>query len=249
MSKTPDSAMVLAAGLGMRMRPITERLPKPLVPVDGRPMIDYTLDHLQAAGVGKVVVNVHHLADMLVDHLADFGAVISDETDRLMDSGGGVVRALPLLGDGSFLILNGDSFWLEAPDADDTNLARMAAAWDPARMDMLIMTAALQQAVGYEGKGDFLADPAGRLRRHDGRSQDPLVYAGVIIADPAIFSDAPDGPFSLNLCFDRAIAAGRLFGMPVKGLWLTVGTPEAIGEAETAMRAFRTAEAAAEALP
>ena len=126
MSKTPDSAMVLAAGLGMRMRPITERLPKPLVPVDGQPMLDYTLDHLQAAGIGNVVVNVHHLGDMLIDHLAarpDFDAVISDETDRLMDSGGGVVKALPLLGDGPFLILNGDSFWLEVPDADETNLS------------------------------------------------------------------------------------------------------------------------------
>ncbi len=252
MSKTPDSAMVLAAGLGMRMRPITERLPKPLVPVDGRPMLDYTLDHLQAAGIGNVVVNVHHLGDMLLDHLAarpDFDAVISDETDRLMDSGGGVVKALPLLGDGPFLILNGDSFWLEAPDAGETNLSRMTAAWDPRQMDMLIMTAPMDRAIGYDGRGDFLADAAGRLCRYDRHSPDPQVYAGVIMTHPGIFADAPDEPFSLNWCFDRAIAAGRLFGMPSKGLWLTVGTPEAIGEAEAAMRAFRAAEAAAEALP
>ena len=251
MSKTPDNAMVLAAGLGMRMRPITERLPKPLVPVDGRPMIDYTLDRLQAAGIGRVVVNVHHLADMLTGHLAmrsGLDAVVSDETERLMDSGGGVAKALPLLGDGPFSILNGDSFWLEAPDADATNLARMVAAWDPQRMDILVMTAAMDRAVGYDGKGDFLADEAGRLRRHDGRTQDPQVYAGVIMTDPSIFADAPDGPFSLNWCFDRAIAAGRLFGLPTRGLWLTVGTPEAIGEAEATIQAFRVEKAAAEAL-
>ena len=251
MSKIPNIAMFLAAGLGMRLRPITEHLPKPLVPVGGRPMIDYTLERLQAAGVGKVVVNVHHLADMLVDHLAQWTAlnpVISDETDWLMDSGSGVVKALTELGERPFLILNGDSFWLEALGAIDTNLARMGTAWDPHRMDMLVMMAEKHQAVGYDGKGDFLADEAGRLRRFDGRPPGPLVYAGVIIAVPAIFDDAPDGLFSLNLCFDKAIAAGRLFGMPAQGLWLMVGTSEAIGEAEAAMGTFRAVGAAAEAV-
>ncbi|MBC6416697.1 MAG: nucleotidyltransferase family protein, partial [Rhodospirillales bacterium] len=189
---------------------------------------------------------------MLIDHLAarpDFDAVISDESDRLMDSGGGVAKALPLLVYSPFLILNGDSFWLEAPDTDETNLSRMATAWDPQQMDMLIMTAPMDQAIGYDGKGDTLADAAGRLRRYDRHTPEPHVYAGVIMTHPGIFADAPDEPFSLNWCFDRAIAAGRLFGMPSRSLWLTVGTPEAVGEAEAAMRAFRAAEAAAEGLP
>ncbi len=240
MSTLPDAAMILAAGLGTRMRPLTDQMPKPLVPVDGKPLIDYALDSLQAAGIGKVVVNVHHRAEQMIDHLsrrAAPAAVISDETDTLLDSGGGIAAALPLLGAKPFMILNADTFWLEEPGR--SNLQALAAAWDPGHMDMLLMTTRADQIVGYDGRGDFQADKNGCLRRFDGRSGPPLVYPGVAMLDPGIFDAAPDGPFSLNTCFDRAIAAGRLRHVAASGLWLTVGTPSAIEAAEAAMAAYR----------
>lgn len=245
MSTTPDTAMVLAAGLGLRMRPITERIPKPLVPVDGRPMIDYVLDRLVAAGIATVVVNVHHLADQMIEYLArrtNLRPLISDETGQLMESGGGLVKALPKLGSKPFFILNADTFWLEPDGAESSNLRRLAGAWDNSRMEMLLLTTAFGQTVGYEGRGDFLADPDGRLRRYDATAPDPLVYPGVGIVDPRIFADAPDGPFSLNRCFDRAIGRGRLYGLSAQGLWLTVGTPEAVGRAEVAIRSYRSGD-------
>ncbi len=242
--------MVLAAGLGLRMRPITERIPKPLVKVAGKPMIDYALDSLQAAGVTRIVVNVHHLADQLIHHLASragANAIVSDETGQLMDSGGGVVQALPLLGTEPFFVLNADTFWLE-PNGG-SNLRRLAHAWDRSRMDLLLLTTALDQTIGYEGRGDFLADDTGLLRRFDGLAPAPLVYPGVALVDPAIFAGAPSGPFSLNLCFDRAIARRRLFGLPAEGLWLTVGTPQAVDAAEVAMRVYRSGDGAADVAP
>lgn len=237
----PDTAMILAAGLGMRMRPITETVPKPLVPVAGRPMIDYVLDSLHEAGVKKIVVNVHHLADQLVAHLearAGSAIHISDERAQLLESGGGIAKALPLLGPTPFFILNADTFWLEQPGAD-LHLQRLAAAWDPARMDMLLTTAPMDRVVGYGGRGDFLLDEAGRISRYDGIAPDPCVNMGAAIADPAMFHDAPAATFSLNRCYDQAIGKGRLYGLAGKGLWLTIGTPDAIGEAEDAMQAFR----------
>ncbi|MCR9136969.1 MAG: nucleotidyltransferase family protein [Alphaproteobacteria bacterium] len=238
MSTKPDTAMILAAGLGMRMRPLTDRMPKPMVPVGGKPMIDYALDSLHTAGIGRVVVNVHHMADKVIDHLArrsEPETVISDETNRLLDSGGGIVKALPLLGEKPFFILNADTFWCEQEATHRSNLSALAAAWNPQTMDILIMTTAFDQIVGYDGNGDFLSDETGRLRRFDQGTKPPLVYPGVAILHPAIFDDAPEGPFSLNACFDRAIARKRLHGIPASGLWLTVGTPEAIDEAEAAM--------------
>ncbi|MEX3010865.1 nucleotidyltransferase family protein [Hoeflea sp. TYP-13] len=239
----PEKAMILAAGLGMRMRPITNTVPKPLVQVGGRPMIDYALDSLEKEGIGRIVVNVHHLADQLVDHLEKrpgMRAAISDETEKLLDSGGGIVKALPLLGSDAFFILNADTFWLEPHDSHTTNLAALSSIWNPADMDILLMTATPDQTIGYGGKGDFLEGGGGRLRRYDGVSKNPVIYAGAAILSPAIFADAPAESFSLNRCFDEAIAKGRLFGSPMRGLWLTVGTPEAIGQAETAMRNFET---------
>ena len=237
----PDTAMILAAGLGMRMRPITETIPKPLVPVGGKPMIDHVLENLEREGIENIVVNIHHLGDQIVGHMASrpgLRARISDESDQLLESGGGVLKALPLLGDKPFYILNSDTFWLEEPDRAVSNLASLAAAWDPAQMDMLLMTAPFDRVVGYDGRGDFLMDDNGRLTRHDGASANPVIYPGVAIVNPGIFAGMPAEPFSLNICFDRAIERGRLFGLHGPGLWLTIGTPGAIGEAEQAMKDF-----------
>lgn len=237
---TIRSAMVLAAGLGTRMRPITERIPKPLVEVDGKPLIAYGLEALRAAGVETIVVNVHYLADRLEDWLAESGyqVTIADERAELLDSGGGIVNALPILGTEPFLVLNADTFWLEAAKASTMNLSRLIKSWDPAQMDIALMTARPDQATGFDGKGDFASDEQGRLSRFRGAG-DPLIYAGALIIDPSIFGTDRPAKFSLNACFNEAIDRGRLYGVPMDGLWLTVGTPDAIGEAEAAMVAYR----------
>ncbi|SOE16994.1 MurNAc alpha-1-phosphate uridylyltransferase [Hoeflea halophila] len=233
---TIDTAMILAAGLGTRMRPITETLPKPLVDVAGKPLIAYGLEALSHAGVSRSVVNVHYLAPLLTDWLSKQSGMtieISDETDQLLDSGGGIVKALPLLGTEPFLVLNADTFWLEEPGSDTGNLTRMVDRFDPESMDILLMTARLDQATGHTGAGDFVLSEDGRLARFRGQG-DPVIYAGAIILHPRIFEDITEPKFSLNRCFDSAEKEGRLFGMPMRGHWLTVGTPEAIGEAEAA---------------
>ncbi len=228
MSAAIDTAMVLAAGLGRRMRPITDRIPKPLVEVGGRAMLDHALDRLVAAGIPRAVVNVHHLADLVEAHLRPRAApaiVISDERDALLETGGGCRRALPLLGPAPFLVLNSDSLWIEG---ERSNVRAMVEAWDPARMDILLLLADLATSFGFEGAGDFLMDEEGRLERRGTRARAPLVYAGVAILKPELFADTPEGAWSLNLLFDRAIAAERLHGLRLDGRWLHVGTPEAI---------------------
>ncbi|MFD2259376.1 sugar phosphate nucleotidyltransferase [Chelativorans composti] len=237
-TRGPEKAMVLAAGLGTRMRPITERMPKPLVPVGGKTLIDWGLDALAEAGVRKAVVNVHYLPDMLIGHLKARrtpAIAISDERDQLLDSAGGIVRALPHLGEKPFYILNADTFWI---DRDGSNLARLAAAWDAEHMDMLLLLAAPAQATGHTGKLDFVMDDAGRLRRAKDAA-DGYIYAGAGIIHPRIFEGASAEPHSLNLYFDRAIAEGRLFGLPLEGHWLTVGTPDAIAPAEAVLERER----------
>lgn len=230
-----DQAMLLAAGLGTRLRPITDTIPKPLVPVGGRPMIDRVLDHLQAAGVERAAVNVHHLAEQMEAHLArrqSPAITISDERDALLDSGGGVVRALPLLTPGPLFVMNTDLFFIE--EGEPANLARLAGWFDPARMDIAMLTIRLDQATGHNGKLDFRRAADGRLTRFTA-GDDPaegVVYAGAFATTTALFADAPAGAFSLNRLFDAAIAAGRLYGLPLDGHWITVGTPEAIGAAE-----------------
>ncbi|MEM9106919.1 MAG: nucleotidyltransferase family protein [Pseudomonadota bacterium] len=239
----PKSAMILAAGLGMRMRPITETIPKPLVQVGGKPMIEYALEGLERLGVETIIVNVHHLPQQIIDYLSSRPGPktkVSDETDLLLDSGGALVKALPLLGDDAFFILNADTFWLEPEAASSSNLAVLSDTWDPEKMDILLLTAQPDQAVGYGPGGDFHCDECGRLSRYDGVSDQPVIYAGAAIVHPRILAGAPVGPFSLNLCFDDAISKGSLFGVAMQGLWLTVGTPEAIGKAEHAMRAFES---------
>ena len=233
----PRTAMVLAAGLGKRMRPITSTIPKPLVEVRGKALIDYGLDALAKAGVRRVVVNVHYLAELLQAHLKkrrDLEIVVSDETDRLLESGGGIVRALPLLGAEPFLTLNADTFWI---DGYRDNLGLMAEIWDPARMDVLLLIADMRQATGYEGRGDFTMDAEGRLARVAERDMSPFIYAGSAILDPGLFAGMAEEKFSLNRIFDRAIENGRLYGVRLDGLWVTVGTPGAIREAEAALSA------------
>ncbi|TDH37847.1 nucleotidyltransferase family protein [Pseudohoeflea suaedae] len=241
---TIRSAMVLAAGLGTRMRPITERIPKPLVEVDGKPLIAYGLEALGSAGLDTIVVNVHYLADKLEAWLSDSGyaVTIADERAELLDSGGGIVNALAELGSEPFVVINADTFWLEDPQATAENITRLIEIWNPAEMDIALMTARPDQATGFDGKGDFVADDSGRLQRYRGEG-DPLIYAGALVIDPAIFGTGRPAKFSLNACFNEAIERRRLHGMPMAGLWLTVGTPEAIGEAEAAMHAYRSGNA------
>lgn len=231
----PRRAMVLAAGLGIRMRPLTESMPKALVPVGGKPLLDHVLDRLAAARVTTAVVNVHHFADQVVEHLSPRQVpkiIVSDERDALLDTGGGVVKALPLLGDAPFFHVNSDTIWI---DGVKSNLEWLAAGFDAGKMDALLLLAATSASVGYSGRGDFAMAPDGRLRRRAEREVVPFVYAGVAILSPALFKDAPAGAFSLNLLFDRAIEEGRLYGLRLDGLWMHVGTPEAIAAAEAAI--------------
>jgi MurNAc alpha-1-phosphate uridylyltransferase len=231
----PSAAMVLAAGLGKRMRPITDTIPKPMVPIAGRTLLDWGLDSLAEVGVAKAVVNVHYLPDQIVAHVAERKQphiVISDESDGLLDSAGGIVKALPHLGAAPFYIVNADTFWI---DRGTSNLGRLALAWDGARMDILLMLASLNQATGHSGSTDFLVAPDGRLSRAKS-APEGLIYAGAAIIHPRIFKDAPVGPASLNRYFDQAISAGRLFGTRMHGHWVTVGTPDAIAPAEAAVK-------------
>ncbi|WP_163272471.1 nucleotidyltransferase family protein [Chelativorans alearense] len=231
----PQKAMMLAAGLGTRMRPLTETTPKPLVPVAGKPLIDWGLDALQRAGVAEAVVNIHHLPDLMTAHLGRRTApriTISDERDMLLDSGGGVVKALPLLGMEPFLVLNADTFWI---DRSEPNLGRLALAWDVARMDILMLLADPASATGHTGKVDFTMDEEGRLKRAR-NGEGGFIYAGAFIVHPRLFAGAPAGPHSLNMQFDQAAASGRFFGLPLDGHWITVGTPGAIAPAEAALR-------------
>jgi MurNAc alpha-1-phosphate uridylyltransferase len=233
----PKHAMVLAAGLGTRMRPFNGRIPKPLVAVGGKALIDYALDRLAEEGVERAVVNVHHLADQIERHLAHRQRpkiVISDERGELLGTGGGVVKALPGLGDGPFFHVNSDTIWI---DGVQPNLRRLAAGFDPVRMDALLLLATTAASIGYSGRGDFLMAPDGRLTRRGEREVAPFVYAGAAILTPAFFADAPAGAFSMSPLFDRAAEAGRLCGLRLEGLWMHVGTPEAIKAAEAAILA------------
>jgi MurNAc alpha-1-phosphate uridylyltransferase len=231
----PKRAMVLAAGLGTRMRPLTEAKPKPLIEVAGKALIDHVLDRLAATGVTTAVVNVHHFADQIERHLGGRRTpkiVMSDERDALLDTGGGVIRALPALGTAPFFHVNADTIWI---DGVKSNLERLASAFDPTSMDALLLLASTATSVGYSGPGDFAMAADGRLSRRSEREVVPFVYAGVAILAPAMFADAPDGAFSLNRLFDRSAENGRLFGLRLDGVWMHVGTPEAIAAAERAI--------------
>lgn len=227
--------MVLAAGLGLRMRPLTNDRPKPLVEVGGQPLIDRILDRLADAGVRETVVNLHYLGDMLVRHLEGRSRPrirFSREDDAPLDTGGGVKRALPQLGDKPFYVLNGDVLWL---DGLRPALDRLAAAWDGRRMDALLLLHPTAYALGYEGPGDFAMAADGHLRRRREREIAPFAFTGIQILHPRLLADTPDSPFSLNHVYDRAIEAGRLFGVRHDGEWFHVGTPEDLEKAEEAL--------------
>jgi len=225
-------AFVLAAGKGTRMRPLTDRVPKPLVEVAGRPMIDFVLDRLAAAGVGEAVVNTHHLAEMVESHLAgrERPRIRFSRETALLDTGGGVAKARDHLGPTAFFVVNSDGLWRESATPA---LSRLAAAWDDAAMDALLLVRGTEAAVGYDGAGDFELADDGRLARRDGAAA-PFVFMGVQLLHPRLLRDAPDGAFSLNLLYDRAIAAGRLHGLAHTGDWFHVGTPDALAAAERA---------------
>ncbi len=228
--------MVLAAGLGNRMGALTEARPKPLVEVMGRALIDHVLDRLARAGVATAVVNVHHFADALEHHLKGRERpriAISNERKRLLETGGGIVKALPLLGQAPFLLVNSDSLWIEGATS---NLARLAGGFDRARMDGLLLIAATAGALGYDGRGDYALESDGKLSRRGEREPAPFVYAGAAILSPALFSAAPKGSFPLAILFNRAEKKGRLYGLRLEGTFLHVGTPAAIAAAEQAIR-------------
>lgn len=228
----PAAAMVLGGGYGKRMMPLTKDIPKPMVVLKGRPLIDHVLDRIAAAGVPRAVVNVHYCADKLQAHVEKREhpkIAISDERQQLLDTGGGVAKALPLLGPDPFLIHNSDSVWIEGVGS---NLERMFSVWNPDTMDSLMLLASAATSLGYDGSGDFAMDTDGRLSRRGEQQMVPFVFTGVSIAHPRIFEGAPDGPFSMNRLWDRAIDNGRLFGTRLDGLWMHVGTPEALTEAE-----------------
>jgi N-acetyl-alpha-D-muramate 1-phosphate uridylyltransferase len=233
----PNRAIVLAAGLGTRMRPYNGHVPKPLVEIGGKSLIDYSLDRLADAGVERAVVNVHHLADAVERHLASRRRphiVISDERPELLGTGGGIAKALPQLGDTPFFLVNSDTVWL---DGVKPNFVRLAEAFDPEAMDALLLLAPTTESIGYSGRGDFAMQPDGRLRRRAESEVVPFVYAGAAILSPALFADAPAGAFPLTPLFDRAGGKDRLFGLRLEGLWMHVGTPEAVAAAEAALAA------------
>ncbi|EHS50299.1 Nucleotidyl transferase [Rhizobium sp. PDO1-076] len=232
-------AMVLAAGLGTRMRPITDTIPKPLVKISGKAMIDYALEALAEAGVETVVVNVHHHADQMEAHLGACPGIdirISDERDRLMDSGGGLVKGLKRLSPSPAFVMNADLFWIGEPEHELSNLRQLAAMFDPQTMDIAMLCADPERTTGHNGKIDFSLHPDGRLTRYKAGDANPVIYAGALVLMPGFLADAPSEPFNLNIYFDRAIAAGRLCGLKLAGEWLTVGTPEAISEAEATIQ-------------
>ena len=230
--KIGSHAMVLAAGFGQRMRPLTNTTPKPLIKVSGRPLIDYAIEHLRKAQVHHAVVNVHYLAQQLVDWsktISDPAITISDETDAILDTGGGIARALPLLGTEAFYVMNSDSFWI---DRGTPALKRLKSAWNPDKMDCLLLLMKPEMTTGYDGTGDFEMASDGRLTRKAAGLKSALTYIGGYLVHPRLFLGAPQSAFSMNLLWDKAIAAGRLYGLEQDGHWLHVGTPEAIAKAE-----------------
>jgi MurNAc alpha-1-phosphate uridylyltransferase len=235
-AKVPDTAFVLAAGLGKRMRPLTASRPKPLVEVAGKALIDHVLDRLRSAGVGKIVVNVHYLADSLEAHLKarakDFDVKVSDERKRLMETGGGLILAEPMIGADPFLVINSDNYWIDGP-ADTLHL--LASLWREEDMDALLLLVPQARAGNHRGQGDFHMKADGRLVRREKGKVAPFVFTGIQIISKRLLRDAPEGPFSTNILWDRAIADGRCFGAVHQGLWFDVGNPAAIKSTERAL--------------
>jgi MurNAc alpha-1-phosphate uridylyltransferase len=226
----PSAAMVLAAGFGSRMRHLTQNRPKPLLPVAGRTLLDHALDRLHEVGVGRAVVNLHYRSAMIREHLAARDAppqiTFSDE-DPILETGGGVAKALPLLGPDPFFTINSDAIW-----TGDRALATLTARWDPAQMDCLLLTVPAERAIQHSGPGDFFLSDQGRLTRRGEAAKAPFIYTGACILAPGAMAGAPSGPFSMNVIWDRLIAAERLYGVVCEGEWVDVGTPEGLSAAE-----------------
>lgn len=234
-----DTAMVLAAGFGKRMRPLTETTPKPLVRLCGKPLIDWTFERLRSAGLTRFVVNSHYLGDQIAAHFKTSEDVILSPEAEILDTGGGVANALPLLGDKPFMVANADTVWLDGPRPA---AERMRAAFDPDRMDALLLLHPIATAGGdYAGPGDFHLDPTGLARRRVEHEVAPYLFAGLSVLTPTLFADAPDGAFSLVALFDKAAAAGRLHALVHDGEWYHVGTPEALAETQTVIELGHTA--------
>ena len=233
----PRTAMVMAAGLGKRMRPLTATRPKPLIEVAGKALLDHVLDRLRVAGVKKVVVNVHYLADAVEAHLATrrhgLDVVISDERKLLLETGGGLVHAIDLIDSDPFIAVNSDNLWVDGP-ADTLKL--LASHWDDAKMDALLLLVPLARAQNHKGMGDFHMTRTGRLRRRERSHVAPFVFTGIQMMSKRLLKDAPNGPFSTNIFWDRAIAEGRCFGVVHQGLWFDVGTPKSIKLTEAALQ-------------
>lgn len=236
-AEVPHTAMIMAAGLGKRMRPLTATRPKPLIEVGGKALLDHVLEKLKAAGVRKVVVNVHYLADALEAHLTSrahgLDVVISDERNLLLETGGGLVQAAPLIDSDPFLSLNSDNLWVDGP-ADTLKL--LASHWDGGKMDALLLLVPLARALNHKGIGDFHMTRSGRLRRRQRSHVAPFVFTGIQMLSKRLLRDAPDGPFSTNVLWDRAIEEGRCFGAVHQGLWFDVGTPSSIQQTEAALQ-------------
>jgi N-acetyl-alpha-D-muramate 1-phosphate uridylyltransferase len=231
-----DVAMVLAAGIGKRMRPLTATRPKPLVRVNGRALIDHSLDKLVEAGVSRAVVNVHYLPGQIEAHLAQRSApatMISDEREALLETGGGMVKALPLIDADPFFCLNSDNVWLDGPQ---NVFAALSEAWNPAEMDALLLLVNHARAFNYNGRGDFHLDPMGRITRRKPGRVAPFIYTGIQIVSQRLLREAPEGAFSTGVLWDRAIAEGRLYGISHYGQWFEVGAPEMIAPTEAALQ-------------
>jgi MurNAc alpha-1-phosphate uridylyltransferase len=231
--------IILAAGLGMRMRPLTLNRPKPLIELGGRPMIDHCIDRLKAAGISEIVVNVHYLAEQVIAHCAgrkDVTLQIQDERDAILDTGGALVRARPFFQERPFVAFNSDSIWVEGMGS---NMRRLMAAWDEAAMDCLMLLAPCWNTIGEVRRGDFVMDAFGRLTWPEPKRVAPFMFPGVQIMHPRLLDGAPEGPFSTKLLWDRAMEAGRLHGVRLEGRWMHVGTPDALEEAEEYLRELR----------
>ena len=232
----PINAIILAAGLGVRMRPLTETIPKPLIAVSGRPLLDWNIKILVDSDIQNIVINVHHLAEQIRTYSKSIHyprIILSDESEGLLDSGGGVKNALKHLGSDPFIVVNADSLWLDGPKP---NIARLVEAWDATKMDIILMLASGPQVSGYSGMGDFIMSQNGQLTRRFENTVSPFIYTGLAMMKPELFLDTPKGPFSLNLIFDRAIKKKKLYGLRLDGLWMHVGTPNAIDEAERQLK-------------
>jgi MurNAc alpha-1-phosphate uridylyltransferase len=234
--ETITTGMVLSAGLGLRMRPITDKIPKPLVPVAGRCLLDRALDHYAEAGLTRAVVNTHHLADQIKAHVAGRARppIVLSHEPQLLETGGGVLNALPLLGEAPFFVANSDAMWLNGPVPALTRLAR---AWNGAVMDALLLVSVIPGTLGYEGRGDFYMDGVGRLKRRLERGIAPFLFTGVQILHPRLFAGEAPGKWSLNRVYDKALAAERLYGLRHDGAWYHVGTPAGLAAVEARLKA------------